>query len=176
MDHSVRELVLCAALCAILCVVCPFTVPIGVVPISLSSFVVCCVGGAAGCKRGIIATTLYLFIGGLGVPVFAGFRGGLYVLLGPTGGFLCGYLMLVGIAGWVSDKNDSTVVRGVSFSCGMILLYLCGGVWYTVSTHVSFWAALSVCVLPFLPFDVVKITAATVLSPKLKKALRSMET
>ena len=166
---------LCAALGAVLCVVCPFVVPIGIVPISLASFVVCCIGGAVGCKRGVIATALYLVIGGLGVPVFAGFRGGVYVLLGPTGGFLFGYLLLAGMAGWVSDKTDSAVVRGLSFFCGMTLLYLCGGAWYTVSAHVSFWTALSVCVLPFLPFDVVKIVVATVLSPKLKKACLSMK-
>lgn len=176
MKHSVIELTVCAALSAILCVVCPFTVPVGVVPLSLASFAVCCIGGAAGFKRGTAATALYILIGGVGVPVFAGFRGGLSVLLGPTGGFLLGYLLLVATAGFAADRTDSKCTFCASLCGGMLLLYLCGSAWYSVSAHVSFWAALLVCVVPFLPLDIVKIAAATALSPKLKKALRSMKT
>lgn len=150
-------------------------VPVGAVPVTLASFVVCCIGGAAGCKRGLIATALYLLIGTLGVPVFSGFRGGLSALVGPTGGFLFGFLLLAATAGWVSDKTDSKLALCGAFCGGTLLLYLCGSAWYAVSANVSFWVALCVCVLPFLLFDAVKIAAATVLSPRLKKALRSMK-
>lgn len=164
----------CAALCAVLCVVCPFTVPVGVVPVTLATFAVCCVGGIAGCKRGTIATALYLLVGGIGVPVFAGFRGGVSVFVSPTGGFLIGYLFLAAAAGIVSDRTDSRAALCGAFCGGTLLLYLLGCGWYAVSANASFLAALSVCVLPFLPFDAVKIAAATVLSPRLKKSLQQL--
>ena len=165
----------CAALCAVLCVVCPFTVPVGVVPVTLATFAVSCIGGLAGGKKGLIATALYLLIGCVGVPVFAGFRGGAYVLIGPTGGFLWGYLPLVAAAGFTSDCTDSRAALCGAFFGGTAALYLCGALVYALSAKVSFLAALSVCVVPFLPFDVVKIAAATALSPRFKKALRAMK-
>lgn len=165
---------LCAALCAVLCVLSPFAVPVGAVPVTLASFAVMTVAAAAGCRRGLVAVGLYLLLGGIGVPVFAGFHGGLYTLVGPTGGFLWGYLLLAAWAGFTSDRTDSRAALCGAFCGGTLLLYLCGGGWYALSAHTSFLTALTVCVLPFLPFDVVKIAAATMVSLKLKKSLRSM--
>ena len=174
-NSSVREMTVCAVLCAVLCVLCPLTVPVGAVPVTLATFAVCCIGGAAGCKRGTLAVLLYLLIGAVGVPVFAGFRGGVATLVGPTGGFLLGYLLLVVVAGAVSDRTDARAALCGAFCGGTAALYLCGALVYALSAKVSFLAALSVCVLPFLPFDAVKIAAATALSPRFKKALRAMK-
>jgi len=175
MTKSVKEMTVCAVLCAVLCVLCPFTAPVGAVPVTLATFAVCCIGGAAGCKRGLVAVGLYLLIGAIGVPVFAGFRGGLASLIGPTGGFLFGYLLLVLVAGFMSDRTDSRVALCGAFCGGTVLLYAAGVGVYVLTAHVSFFAALMTAVVPFLPFDVVKIAAATALSPKLRKALRAME-
>ena len=171
MKKSVVEMTVCAALCAVLCVVCPFMVPVGAVPVTLGTFAVCCAGGVAGGKRGLAAVGLYLLLGGVGVPVFAGFRGGVYTLIGPTGGFLWGYLLLVAVVGFVSDRTDSRTALCLACCGGTVLLYLVGGGWYAVTAHTSFFAALSVCAVPFLPLDAVKIAAATVLVPRLKQRL-----
>ncbi len=172
--RSVREMTVCAVLCAVLCVICPFMVPVGAVPVTLATFAVCCVGGVAGCKRGLVAVGLYLLLGGIGVPVFAGLHGGLYTLVGPTGGFLWGYLLLVAAAGFASDRTDSRLALCGAFCGGTVLVYLLGCGWYAVTANTSFFAALATCVLPFLPFDAVKIAAATVLSPRLKKSLQQL--
>lgn len=174
MTRSVREITVCAVLCAVLCVVCPFTVPVGAVPVTLATFAVCCIGAVAGLKRGLKAVALYLLIGAVGVPVFAGFRGGVSAFASPTGGFLLGYIPLVAAAGLVSDKSESKAALCAAFCGGTVMVYLLGGVWYTLTAHVSLLAALSVCVVPFLPFDAVKIAAATMLSPKLKKSLQQL--
>lgn len=174
MKRSVKEMTTCAALCAVLCVVCPFTVPVGAIPVTLASFAVCCIGGAAGMKKGLIATAVYLLIGALGVPVFAGFRGGVYVLTGPTGGYLFGYLLLAAAAGFVSDRTDSKAAFCGGFCAGTALLYLCGGGWYALSAKLPLSTAVVTGVLPFLPFDAVKMAAAVMMSPKLRKTLRSI--
>lgn len=174
MTRSVKEMTVCAVLCAALCVVCPFMVPVGAVPVTLATFAVCCIGAVAGLKRGLIAVALYLLIGAVGVPVFAGFRGGVSVFASPTGGFLVGYLLLVAAVGFTSDRTDSRAALCGAFCGGTVLLYLLGGVWYALSAHVSFFAALAVCALPFLPFDAVKIAAATMLSPRMKKSLQQL--
>lgn len=174
-SRSVTELTVCGVLGAVLCVLCPFTVPVGVIPFSLATFAVCCIGGAAGFKRGLTAVGLYLLIGAVGLPVFAGFRGGVSTFASPTGGFLLGYIPLVVAAGLVSDKSESKAALCAAFCGGSVLLYLLASVWVSVTTRVPFFTAVLTSVAPFLPFDAVKIAAATVLSPKLKKRLQTIQ-
>ena len=90
-----------ALMTAAACVLGPFSIPVPIspVPISLTNLVICFMAYVLGARRGTAACGLYLLLGAVGMPVFGGFSGGLGTLLGPTGGYLIGFLFLAAIAG-----------------------------------------------------------------------------
>lgn len=172
-----------ALLAAVLCVIAPFSLPIGPVPISLATFAVYLAGALLGCGHGTAAVALYLVIGSIGVPVFAGWSAGFSNLIGPTGGYLLGYLPCAAIVGfgvgrWGGRearlfKNRFYPAYPLSMAIGTLVLYALGTAWFMMQLHYTFASALAVCVLPFLPGDAVKIAAASVLAPILRKRLSS---
>ena len=128
-----------------------------------------------------ISEVVYVLIGAVGVPVFAGFRGGISVLAGPTGGYIIGYIMAALIIGLILDKwfrseNRSTgrtyAVLALAMIAGLAACYLLGTLWFIVSTGTGVWASLTACVFPFLIGDAVKIIAAIILVKKLRPLLR----
>lgn len=171
-----KKLVIISVMTAVLCVVGPVTVPIpfGPVPISLATLVMFFAVYMLGTGQAVAATALYLLIGAIGVPVFSGFTGGLSKFAGPTGGYLAGYLPMVLIAGVIIGKNirsskSGMLIAAAGMAAGTIVCYLLGTLWYCISCHVGFGQAMLVCVVPFLPADVVKIAVAAVFGPKLRE-------
>ena len=146
---------------ALLCVLSPMSVPIGPVPVSPAIFVVCLAAYLLGAKNALLSVAVYLLIGAAGLPVFSGFSGGLAKLAGPTGGYLAGYLLTACIGGFAAEKSGR---RGLLTFCGMAAgvaaAYVLGTAWFMISTGAELSYALSVCVLPFIPVDLVKIGAA----------------
>lgn len=152
-----RTMTLAAVMTALLCMTGPLTVPLGPVPLSLTTAVLMAMALLLGARHAALCCGLYLLIGLCGVPVFSGFTGGLAALAGPTGGFLLGYLPLTALCGSMFSRWDRRI--GQAFAClaGTVLLYLCGVSWYAGQTGCGIPAALTVCVLPFLPGDMIKI-------------------
>ena len=115
---------------------------------------------------------VYVMMGAVGIPVFSNFRGGLSVLAGPTGGYILGYIFAALAVGMVSTYwGDSFWKLAVGMTGGLALCYLFGTVWFVLLTGKGLVAALSACVVPFLPGDAVKIISAAILVPELKKAI-----
>ena len=154
---------------ALIAVISPFSVPVvfSPVPFSLAIFAVFLVGCLMGCK-GVFAVFLYLFIGCIGLPVFQGFTGGIQCILGPTGGYLLGYIAVVLCMGWFSQKYERKVtymmIGGV---LGLMICYLFGSVWYAGLYHVSIKNAILLCVLPYVVFDLMKLCLAIMLGRRL---------
>ena len=123
-------------------------------------------------KSATISVAIYLLIGFVGLPVFAGFSGGAGKLLGPTGGYLIGYLAMSWIAGSVLEKTEKLKV--VALVLGTIGLYLIGTVWLVVQSKLSFVSALSVGVIPFVIPDTIKIIVAVALGNSIKKRIQRM--
>lgn len=167
-----RRLVV-ALFAALLCILSPFSVPFGNVPLSLATFGVYLCALLLG-GRGATATVLiYLALGAMGVPVFAGFNGGVQAFAGVTGGFLCGELLCACIAGTLCRRLPShPLLQGVYLLAGTLALYICGTAWLAVCNHIPWHAAWLIGCVPFLPFDIVKIVAAVTLSATLKKAIK----
>jgi biotin transport system substrate-specific component len=126
---------------------------------------------------------VYLALGFCGVPVFAGFTGGISKLAMPTGGYLFGFLPMAFFVGVFSDfARKSGGKRGVflmSVGCliGVTLCHAAGVGWFMLYSlqadgTANFIAALLVCVLPYLPYDVLKIICAVFLTARLKKHIR----
>ena len=158
---STSTMVVVALMAAVLCVLAPFSIPIGPIPVSLATLGLYLAVIILGRKKATAVCLMYLLIGFVGLPVFSGFTGGPAKLLGPTGGYLLGYLLLTMIAGWFVDKfseKNGLCVLGIWI--GTMACYVVGTVWLAVQMEMSFQTALVIGVVPFLIGDVVKIIIA----------------
>ena len=172
MKNKVQNLTLTALMAAVLCIIGPFVIPIGMVPMSLTNMVIYLTVLLLDKKRATISVAIYLMIGFIGLPVFAGFIGGAGKLLGPTGGYLIGYLVLSWIAGTILEKLEKTKI--LALSIGTVGLYLVGTIWLMFQSKLNLMAALSVGVFPFVVFDVLKIVIAVILDNSIKKRIRTV--
>lgn len=175
---STQNLVMCAVCAAVICVLSPISVPIGPVPISLATFAVMLSGALLGAKWGTIATAIYLLLGCIGVPVFAGYSAGVACLAGATGGYLIGYLPLAFLGGFIYDKfgrNRGGAAKIAAMVIGMIVgtavLYVLGTAWFCLVTGTGVIAALALCVTPFLVGDAVKMIVVAIIAPQVERAL-----
>ena len=159
-----------AIFAAILCIISPVSIMIGAVPITFSLFVLILCAQLLSEKEAFYAVLVYLFLGFCGLPVFSGAVGGIGVLLGPMGGYIISYPLVVYIAGKKPKiiKNNFLKLCLPSF-CALIVCYIFGSLWYAFVAKVSFAAAVSVCVLPFVLFDAVKIFAVCMFSKAVNK-------
>ena len=161
------------ALGAALITVCAWiTVPFAV-PFTLQLFAVYLALILLGGRDGTVAVAVYLLLGAVGIPVFSGFKGGFSALIGPTGGYLWG-MLLIGAAYWAGTRlfGKKLPVEILSSVLGTLLCYSLGtAVFVAQSADYGFFAALSVCVLPFLLPDAAKLALALLLGRRLKKAL-----
>lgn len=168
---TLRRNLLIALMAAALCVLSPWAIPVGPVPITLATLGVYLAAGTLGPKGGTAAVGLYLALGAVGVPVFAGFAGGLQQLVGLTGGYLWGYLPCALLAGLLARRAGRFALP-LAFLVGTAAMYLLGTAWYMVQTDGTLSGALLTCVLPFLPADGVKIAVASLLAPALRRHIR----
>jgi len=151
-------------------------IPVGPVPIVLTDFFVMLTGLFLGLKYGLISTTLFLALGALGLPVFAGGNAGLAVFFGPTGGFLFGYPLMAASIGFITSKMKPTIIAHLfALIVGNILLYSLGVPWLKFQMGMSWSAALAAGLTPFIIGAVIKITVACALGrtllPRFKQNL-----
>lgn len=168
--RSVKYMVQCGICAALLAISAWLSIPMPQVSFTMQSFAVFFALGLLGGRRGCISIGIYLLMGAVGLPVFSGFRGGLGVLLGVTGGYIWGFL-LAGLLYWLMTAifGDIPRVRLTAMILGMAVCYGCGTVWYLQMYGGSIWAVIAACVLPYLVPDGVKILLAISLSERLKK-------
>ena len=165
------------AVCAVLMAVCSWISIPATVPFTLQTFAVFCSLGLLGGRRGTAAILVYLLLGALGIPVFAGFSGGIGILFGTTGGYLLGFI-LMGLVYWLGERlsMDSRNIRIISMILGLLLCYAFGTAWFMFvyarqTGAIALGTALAWCVVPFLLPDLVKMALALLLSGRLRKAL-----
>ncbi len=170
---NVRNMVFCALFAALIAVSAQIQFPVGPVPISLATFAVMMGGLLLGWKGGLLAVAVYLLLGAVGAPVFAGLKGGVAVLAGPTGGYLVGYLPYAALAGLGGAAwQEKFWGRCALLLCGTAVCYLLGTAWFMYQSGRGLADSLTLCVFPFLPGDAAKIALAAFLAPRLRQALR----
>ena len=166
---------MCAILTALLCLCAWLSVPVGDIYITMQTFGICITLLLLGGKYGSISIFAYLLLGAVGLPVFSGFRGGMGVLLGPTGGYIWGF-GISALVYWLFTAlfKDNSPVRLISLCLGLVLCYLLGSLWYMHAyLHgQSFIFVLAKCVLPYCLPDACKLTLAFTLSDKLKNHIK----
>lgn len=161
---TVFNMTSCALMAALMCVLCPVSVPIGPIPISLSILVILLTVYVLGTWRALVSYTVYLLLGAVGMPVFSGFQGGLAKLAGPTGGYLAGFWLMILVAGIIMEKGKrNLLVTILGMLVGVAIDYAVGTAWFVFQTESTVVHALDVCVYPFIPFDVAKIVIAVLL-------------
>ena len=164
-NQKLRTLVYIALIAAILCVTAPWAIPNPLsptIPFTLAIFVISLFSLIFGAKVSVPATALYIVIGAIGVPVFSG----------PTGGYIIGFLGLAFLAGLTAYPKFSAIwKRIILLIAGLAVAYFFGTVWFVISTKTSFFPALMLCVVPYIPFDLAKLALALGLSSLVKSRL-----
>lgn len=142
------------------------------VPISLGNLAGFLAVGLLSWKEAVASQAVWVLLGVVGAPVFSRL-GSFSRLVGPTGGYIIGYIVSALAAGLLLSRIGYRFWKVVlALGIGLILCYLFGTVWYVVvMKQTSFWAALLTCVLPYIPFDAVKIVLTALLSRKLRSRL-----
>lgn len=175
-----KDLTRIAMMSAVIAVLSPISIPLaGEVPVSLATFAVMLAGCALGAKGGAASAAIYLALGAIGAPVFAGYRSGLAVLTGVTGGFLFGYIPLAFICGAVyrtfgRDAHGTGKVLWMTAGmlAGNLVLYAFGVIWFMTVTQYPMSAAMTACVIPFIPGDIAKMVLVNAVIPGVERVLK----
>ena len=168
-----KKIVLIGLMTAVTCILGPLSIPLpfSPVPISLTNFAIFFAVFILGMKDATISFIIYLLLGAVGVPVFSAFSGGLGKLVGPTGGYLFGFIFLALIMGFFMEHFDRKIVPTIiGMIIGMAVCYIFGTVWLAKLMSLSFNEALALGVLPYLAGDVAKIIIAVIIGPRLYAA------
>lgn len=171
----ISRLTLAGLMTAVLCILGPLSIPLpfSPVPISLTNLAVFFAVYLLKIKGGTVCLLVYLCLGAVGLPVFSSFSGGLGKLAGPTGGYLIGFIFLALIQGFLMKCfPGKTAAAVVGMVLGMAVCYLFGTAWLAFQMELTFPAALTAGVLPYLPGDGIKIAIAAAAGPKLVSAIQ----
>lgn len=126
------------------------------VPMTMQTFIIPLVAFLLGKKEGVYVSIIYLLLGMIGIPVFAGFSGGLGIILGPTGGFILSFPLMAYFSGVATEREKNYQV--ISWLIlGAIVNYLVGMLYFSMVTSNSLSVAFTACVLPFIPTAIIKI-------------------
>jgi biotin transport system substrate-specific component len=147
--------------------------PFTPVPLTGQTFAVLLIGATLGSKRGAASMALYIVLGALGLPVFAGGESGMTYLSGATLGYLIGFVMAAYVIGLLAERGLERSVRTsiVPFLVGTVIIYVCGVAWLAVILG-SFSKAITAGLLPFLIGDTIKLIASSVALPAAWKLVR----
>ena len=152
-------------------------IPVPPVPITLQTFFLYLAAALLGARLGALSQVVYLLIGMIGLPVFAGGKGGMGVLLGPTGGYLLGFVAGAYVIGRLVDlkKDPGPVWFAFAMSSGTVVIYILGVVQLILIARFSMNQAITVGVFPFLIGDALKIGGAVLIAVKSKSRLGADE-
>ncbi len=146
-------------------------IPLAPVPITLQTFFLNLASALLGGSLGALSQVVYLLLGILGLPVFAGGKAGLGVLLGPTGGYLIGFILSALLVGKIVALRSKPGVLWMilAMTLGLLVIDFCGTLQLSLVAKLSYKKALVLGVLPFLPGDFLKIIAAALVASKVRE-------
>ena len=172
---TVRDTAMVGMMAALMAVCAWITVPF-TVPFTMQTFGVFVTLRLLGGRKGTLAIALYILLGAAGVPVFSGFGAGIGVLLGPTGGYIAGFLLAGVLFCAAGAPGASRLRENVLLAAGLLVCYAFGTVWFCVfkgnaGSPVGFLQAVSVCVFPYLVPDALKLFLADQLAVRVRKSV-----
>lgn len=149
------------------------SIPLYPIPLTLQTLFTLLAAMTLGSVMGMLSQIIYVMLGVVGLPVFAGFKAGIGILFGPTGGFLFGFIVCALIVGKIMElkKEKNIFYYLLAGLIGTITLYIMGIIQLSLVTGIGVKKAIIVGMLPFLPGDILKITAASFIASKLKTTI-----
>lgn len=170
---KIKRITVSALLTAFIIICSLISVPnfIGGVSVTLQIFAVAFCGYLLGVKLGIRVVLIYVMLGTVGLPVFSGFKGGIGVLLGATGGFIIGFFALVLLCGLAKRVKNFFGLILTSFA-GVILCHILGIIHYSLYSGCGFVKSVILVSLPFLPKDLFLVTGAYFFAKTIEKSLK----
>jgi biotin transport system substrate-specific component len=172
---STKNLVLIALFAAITAVIAPFTIPLpfSPVPLSLSLFAVFLSGAILDKYSAFISQTVYILLGAVGLPIFSGFRGGLSVIAGATGGYIISYAFVAFFIALILEKTGKNYFTyALSMLLSIIICYSFGVAWLAFVMKISFFEAFLVGAVPYIAFDTIKALLCAAVAVPINKSIR----
>lgn len=189
-NTKLTDMILIGLFAALIAVCAQIQIP-AAVPFTLQTFAIFLAVGLLGGKRGTVSVVIYILLGMVGLPVFAGFKGGIAALLGTTGGYIIGFIFSA-LLMWALEKPVSSLFGketgadskknifrkmagpAISMILGLIVCYIFGTAWFVIvytntKEPIGIMTALGWCVFPFIIPDLIKIALALVLTLRLRK-------
>lgn len=171
---SIYQMALIGIMTAITCILGPLSIPIpfSPVPISFTNLAIYLTAFILGWKKGTLSYLIYLLLGLVGLPIFSNFSGGPGKLLGPTGGYLIGFILMAFISGLFIERfygNISMYILGLVLASAAN--YLLGTAWLSYQLDLTFYQALTIGVFPYLIGDAIKIAIAIIIGPMIRHRL-----
>lgn len=189
-NSKLTDMILIGLFAALIAVCAQIQIP-AAVPFTLQTFAIFLAVGLLGGKRGTVSVVIYILLGMVGLPVFAGFKGGIAALLGTTGGYIIGFIFSA-LLMWAMEKPVSSLFGketgadskknifrkmagpAISMILGLIVCYIFGTAWFVIvytntKEPIGILTALGWCVFPFIIPDLIKIALALVLTLRLRK-------
>ena len=158
MKTKTYNLVFCGVMTALIAVLSQISIPLpSGVPITLQTFVIALAGFFLGSGFSAVSVAAFIVLGAVGLPVFSGFKGGLSVLTGLTGGFIFGFILLAVFCGLKRDKLWLNIIFSV---IGLALCHLCGTIQYMLLANMEFIPAFLLVSAPYLIKDIISIGVA----------------
>ncbi|WP_085506564.1 biotin transporter BioY [Thalassobacillus devorans] len=171
-SKKLRVIINCAIFAAITAIFAQIEIPLPVVPISGQTLAVGLTATILGSRQGAIAMIGYAALGAVGVPVFAGFKGGAQVLVGPTGGYIIGFVAAAFITGYILEQTKFNLTMAmIANTAGMIVTLLFGMVQLKLVLDLGWGEALAVGVYPFIVVGLIKAFLASWLGITVRKRL-----
>ena len=169
---KIYKLVMTGVFAALLAVFSQISIPMPTgVPVTLQTFAVALCAYVLGWKLGVLAVTVYLALGAVGLPVFSGFGAGVGTFLNVTGGFLWGFLLMALLCG-LGTQTEKPVLAIPSGILGLLLCHVCGVLQFAVLSGNPFWESLLLVSAPYLLKDAVSVALAYPAAKAVRFSLR----
>ena len=159
------------AVFAVIMAICSWISIPAAVPFTLQTFGVFVAVGVLGGKRGTLSVLVFILLGAIGVPVFAGFSGGVQNLIGPTGGFIISFPIMAYVIGLGVEHRKKKGMFVLMLILGTVLNYVIGVAMFCIIMNSSVMTGITACVLPFIPTAIIKAVVAALLGLQIRSRL-----
>lgn len=174
MKNNTQRIAITAVLTALLLIIGPLAINVGPVPMTLQTLIVALVASVASTRVSLTAIGLYIVLGALGLPVFAGYSSGFAVLIGPTAGYLWSFLLYAPIIGLTIKHTPNILALIVANVVAVVVNLAIGTIWLSISTHMSATTAIAAGVTPFVLSGLIKIVVVVLATVLIRQATQKM--
>lgn len=176
LERLLKVSILTTIMITLVCLMPPIMMPVSNIPVTMQTIMVLLIGLLLTPKEAFLSVFLYVILGALGLHVFSGGKGGIEVILGPTGGFIVLFPIVSFLVAFFKQKQEKLMMNlAISFMLMIGFLYLFASIWLMFYLDISYIKALIV-LLPFVPLDIAKVIFTNLLYKRLPLHLLNIQT